>query len=49
MFGEVGFHPLRQFAAGKHYAPSATLTLQPDVRAETYNRPFKGTAGMLFP
>lgn len=47
MFREIHFHSFRQFAAGKHDASSTTLALQPNIRAETHNRPIKGTAGVL--
>ena len=48
MFGEVGFEPLRQFAPGEHDAPPAALAFQSDIRAETRDSPFVGTARMLF-
>jgi hypothetical protein len=49
MFGEIGFHPFCEFAAGKHDAVFAAITFQTNIRTEADNRPFKGAAWMLFP
>ena len=48
MYGEVGFEPLRQLAAGQHDPPSTAFAFETNVRAQPYHGPFVGTAGMLF-
>lgn len=48
MFCQVGFESLCEFAPRKHDASSATLTFQPNIRAETSYRPLIGTTRMLF-
>jgi len=48
VWGEIGFESFGQLAAGKHDAPSASFTFKPDIRAETRDSPFIGTARMLF-
>jgi hypothetical protein len=48
MFGEIGFHPFCEFAAGEHDAVFANFTFQSNIRAEADNCPFKGAAWMLF-
>ena len=48
VWGQVDFEPPRQFAAGEHDAPPATLALEADIRAEADNGPFIRAAGMRF-
>jgi hypothetical protein len=47
VFGEVGFEPLGKLTTGKHDPPPTAFTFQANVRAETDNGPFIGTAGVL--
>ncbi len=47
MFGEVGFESLGKLTTGQHDPSAATSAFQADVRAETDDSPFIGTAGML--
>ena len=48
VFGEVGFESLCKFPPREHDAPPTTFAFQPDIRAQTCNRPFIGAAWMLF-
>jgi hypothetical protein len=48
MFGEIGFKPFGKFAPCKHNTPPAAFAFQPDIRAETRDGPFVGTARVLF-
>ena len=48
MPGEVGFETLCKFASGQHDASATDLAFQPNISAQTDNRPFIGTAWMLF-
>jgi hypothetical protein len=48
MFGEIGFQPFGKFTAGEYNVASATFAIKPDIRAETGDCPFVGTARMLF-
>jgi hypothetical protein len=48
VFGEVGFESLGELTTGKHDSSPTAHTFQTNVRAETDNGPFIGTAGMLF-
>jgi hypothetical protein len=48
MLGEIGFKPFGKFASSKHNTPSATFTLESNIRAKTNHGPFIGAAGMLF-
>ena len=47
LFSEIDFQPFVEFTAGQHHAPSAAFTFEADIRAETCDRPFVGTAWML--
>jgi len=48
MFGEIGFESFGEFPSREHDASSTALAFQPDVRAETRDGPFVGTARVLF-
>jgi len=48
MLGKVGFEPLGKFTPRQQDAPPTALAFEPDIRAETNNGPFVGTAWMLF-
>ena len=48
VLGQVGFESFGKFAPGQHDAPPTAFALQPDVRAEACDRPFVGTARVLF-
>jgi hypothetical protein len=48
MFGQVGFESFGEFTPRKHNTPPATFTLQSNIRTETCDSPFVGTARMLF-
>lgn len=48
MFGEIHFEAAVQFSTGEHDAATTAFALQPNIRAETRDRPFVGTARMLF-
>jgi len=45
---EVGFEAFGKFAPRKQYTPPASFAFEPDIRAETRDRPFVGAARMLF-
>lgn len=47
-FCKIGFEAFCKFAAGQHDAPSAAFTFEADIRAETRDGPFVGTARVLF-
>jgi hypothetical protein len=47
VFGEVGFEPLGELTTGEQDSSPTAFAFQTDVRAETDNGPFIGTAGML--
>jgi hypothetical protein len=47
VFGEVGFDSLGEFTTSQHDPSSATPAFQANVRAETDNGPFIGTARVL--
>jgi hypothetical protein len=47
VFGEVGFKSLGKLATGEHDPSPAAFAFQADIRAETNNGPFIGTAGVL--
>jgi hypothetical protein len=49
VFGEVDFESLCKFPPGEHDAPPTAFALQPDIRAQTRDRPFIGTTRVLFP
>ena len=48
MFSEVDFESLCKFAPRQHHAPSAAFAFQPNIRAETRDRPLIGATWMLF-
>jgi len=48
MFGEVGFESLCKLTPREHDAPSTAFAFKPDIRAESRDGPFVGTAWMLF-
>jgi hypothetical protein len=48
VYGEIGLEPLCEFASGEHDTPSAAFAFQPNIRAQTRDGPFVGTARMLF-
>jgi hypothetical protein len=45
---KVNFESLGKFTPCQQDAPPAAFAFQPDIRAETGNRPFVGAARMLF-
>jgi hypothetical protein len=47
VFGEVGFEPFGKLTTGQHDPSSAAPAFQANVRAETDDGPFIGTAGVL--
>jgi len=48
MLCEIGFEPLGKLTPGEHYAPSAALAFEPNIRTETCDGPFVGATRMLF-
>jgi len=48
MVCQIGFESFCKFAACEHDAPPTAFTFEPDIRAETRDRPFVGAAWMLF-
>jgi hypothetical protein len=48
VFGEIGFEPFGKFTPREHDVASATFAFETNIRAETGDGPFKGTARMLF-
>jgi hypothetical protein len=48
LFGKVGFQSLCKFPPREHDASPATFAFKPDIRTQARDRPFVGTAWMLF-
>jgi hypothetical protein len=48
VLGKVSFESLCKFTPRQQDAPSAAFAFEPDIRAETGDGPFIGTARMLF-
>jgi hypothetical protein len=48
VLGKVGFESLCKFTPRKKDAPSAAFAFEADIRAETCDGPFVGTARVLF-
>ena len=48
MHRQVGFEPLRQFAAGEHDAMVTLHAFQTDICTEAHNNPLIRAAGMRF-
>jgi len=47
VWSEVGFQPFGKFPPGKHYTSAAAFAFETNIRAETCDGPFVGTARML--
>jgi hypothetical protein len=48
MFGEVGFESFCEFPPCEHDTPPTAFAFKPDIRTQTRDCPFIGTAWMLF-
>jgi hypothetical protein len=48
MFGEIGFEAFGKFTPCKHNTSPASFAFESNIRAETCDGPFVGTARMLF-
>jgi len=48
VLGEIDLESLREFPPREHDPPPAAFAFEPDIRAETRDRPFVGAARVRF-